>query len=83
MSYHKFGSLNPGLEHRTGTLIEGLGTNIDHHHCREMMVLHPPTWIFLTKVFFPPLIVSSTFILVRKAAFSAKSISRNIFQWLS
>lgn len=80
---HRFGSPNLGLEHRTGTLIEGLGTNIDHHHCREMMVLQPPTWIFLAKVFFPPLIVSSTFILVRKASFSAKSISRNIFQWLS
>lgn len=22
-------------------LIKGLETNIDHHHCKEMMVLHP------------------------------------------
>lgn len=31
----------------------------------------------------PLVSISSTFILVRKAAFSANSASRNIFQWLS
>lgn len=61
----------------------GLGTNIDHHHCKEMMVLHPTTWIFFGKAFSPLISVSSTFILVRKSAFSANSTSRNIFQWLS
>lgn len=32
-------------------LIAGLGTNIDPHHCQEMIILHPSTWIFLGKAF--------------------------------